>query len=117
MNKSSMLERGWRFTHRTCVAVAAAMVIFAGLGAARGAAGPAEASFQADARGFGPVKVGLRYFGANQENSWTNFAAADAEHAKVCGSKRLADLLGFGDLKVVADSGLPGTVLELHGAG
>ena len=30
---------------------------------------------------------------------------------------RDVDLLGFGDLKIVPDSGLPGTVLKLQGAG
>jgi hypothetical protein len=73
--------------------------------------------FKAEARGFGAVTTTLRPLGKKCDASLTTFAAEDAEHAKVLGSKRLADLLGFGDLKGVADSGLPGTVLALDGAG
>ena len=74
--------------------------------------------FEAAARGFGDVRVELRTYGqGRQQSSWTTFAAQDAEHAKIVGSKRLADLLGFGDIKPVADAKLPGTVLELAGAG
>ncbi len=71
-------------------------------------------TFRASARGFGDVMVTLR---TNGPSSWCTFAAEDAAHAGVCSSKRMADLLGFGDLKPVANSGLPGTVLELAGAG
>ena len=71
-------------------------------------------SFEAAARGFGDVRVELRtYRQSEQQSSWTTFQAEDAVHARIIGSKRLADLLGFGDLKPVADSKLPGTVLEL----
>jgi hypothetical protein len=73
--------------------------------------------FKVETRGFGAVTTTLRPLGKQHDASLTTFAAEDAEHAKVLGSKRLADLLGFGDLKGVADSGLPGTVLELDGAG
>ncbi len=76
-----------------------------------------EGVFQADTRGFGNVEVTLRTLGDKKDASWTTFAAQDAEHAKVIGSKRLADLLGFGDIKPVTDSKLPGTVLALDGAG
>ena len=75
-------------------------------------------SFRAAARGFGDVRVELRTYGqSEQQGSWTTFQAQDAGHARIIGSKRLADLLGFGDMKPAADSKLPGTVLELDGAG
>lgn len=74
-------------------------------------------TFRADTRGFGQVAVTLRHNAPDAKTSWTTFAAEDATHAQICASKRLADLLGFGDLKVVSDSGLPGTVLELNDAG
>ena len=73
-------------------------------------------SFSADTRGFGHVAVTLRT-DAGGRSSWTTFAAEDADHARLCASKRLADLQGFGDIKPVADSGLPGTVLSLTGGG
>lgn len=75
-------------------------------------------SYRTAARGFGDVRVELRTYGqGGQQSSWTTFQAEDAVHARVIGSKRLADLLGFGDIKPAADSKLPGTVLELDGAG
>jgi hypothetical protein len=74
-------------------------------------------TFRTDTRGFGAVTVSLRQPGDNGKDSWTTFQAEDAAHAKIIASKRLADLLGFGDLKVVSDSKLPGTVLELKDAG
>jgi hypothetical protein len=74
-------------------------------------------SFKAGTRGFGYVDVSMRIVGEKNDASWTLFSAEDAGHAKICASKRLADLLGFGGLQVVADSGLPGTMLELKGAG
>ncbi len=77
----------------------------------------ADDIFRAEARGFGSVKVELRSMDAQRKTSWTTFTAEDEEHAKDLGSKRLADLLGFGDLKRMPDSKLPGTVLELDGAG
>ncbi len=71
--------------------------------------------YRAAARGFGDV---LRiYRQSEQQGSWTTFQAEDAVHARIVGSKRLADLLGFGDLKRVSDRRFPGTVLELDGAG
>jgi len=74
--------------------------------------------FQAAARGFGSVRVELRTYGqGGQQSSWTTFAAQDAAQAKIVGSKRLADLLGFGDLKPVVGSKLPGSVLEPSDAG
>jgi len=64
------------------------------------------------------VRVELRTFDeGRKQNSWTTFHAQDAAHARVLGSKRLADLLGFGDLRVVAESRLPGTILMLAEAG
>ena len=75
-------------------------------------------SFRGRRTGFGDVRVELRtYRQGEQKNSWTTFQAEDAGHAHIVGSKRLADLLGFGDIKPAADSKLPGTVLELEGAG
>jgi hypothetical protein len=74
----------------------------------------APETLTASARGFGNVTVTLRSVGAASE---TVFAAEDSAHAAIVGSKRLADLLGFGDLAVAPASGLPGTVLELKGAG
>ncbi len=56
--------------------------------------------FQAAARSFGDVRVELRTYGQDgQQSSWTTFAAEEEKHARIIGSKRLADLLGFGDLK------------------
>ena len=72
-------------------------------------------TFHAKARGFGDVRVEARFFGEDdKQSSWTTFHAQDAAHARVVGSKRLADLLGFGDLKLLANAELPGTVLELE---
>jgi hypothetical protein len=99
-----------------------------------------DGTFKADTRGFGNVEVTLRHLGEKKDASWTTFAAQDAEHAKITGSKRLADLLGFGDIKqasgpglngaapepssflgglfgMATNDGLPGTVLELKDAG
>jgi hypothetical protein len=74
--------------------------------------------FRAEARGFGSVEVALRTYGEGaKRSSWTTFEAEDAEHAAVLGSKRLADLLGFGDIELVTNADLPGTVLGLDGAG
>ena len=75
-------------------------------------------TFHAKARGFGDVRVEARFFGEDdKQSSWTTFHAQDAAHARVVGSKRLADLLGFGDLKLLANAELPGTVLELEDTG
>jgi len=80
---------------------------------------PAEVeTFGAAARGFGYVRVTARFYRQPGTcSSWTTFAAEDGRRAVVCASKRLADLLGFGDLKPVAEPELPGTVLRLDGAG
>lgn len=67
-------------------------------------------------RGFGAVTVGERARAEGKE-SWITFAAEDAAHARVIGSKFVADLLGFGDLKEKIGTGLPGTVIALEGAG
>ncbi|MCY3021334.1 MAG: hypothetical protein NTW87_20155 [Planctomycetota bacterium] len=75
-----------------------------------------EEVFSAEARGFGHVDIVARLYDAGSR-SWTTFRAEDAAHAKLCASKRLADLLGFGDLKPVAEAKLPGTVLQIEGAG
>lgn len=73
--------------------------------------------FRTTMRGLGHVEVTLRVIGDKKEASWTTFSTEDAQHAKICASKRLADLMGFGDLEQVANSGLPGTVLQLKGVG
>ena len=73
---------------------------------------------QAEVRGIGDIRVELRTYGeGEQQHSWTTFNAQDAERARILGSKRLADLLGFGDIKRVTDGTLPGTLLKLEGAG
>ena len=78
----------------------------------------AQEGFQADTRGFGAVRVETRIYGLGEgRGSWTTYATEDAAQAAICASKRLTDLLGFGDLQRVEGSGLPGTVLELAGAG
>jgi hypothetical protein len=75
-------------------------------------------TFHAAARGFGDVQGTARFYGEKQTHaSWTSFDAEDGAHASLIASKRLADLLGFGDLNVVGDSGLPGTVVALEGTG
>jgi hypothetical protein len=112
--KISSLKSGWKQG-------AFAMALLWGLlnmAVAAGGPAPAETEkFEAATRGFGYVKVTMQVVGNKNDSSLTTFSAEDAEHAKICASKRLADLLGFGDLKVVADSKLPGTVIELNGAG
>lgn len=77
--------------------------------AAAWAVEPAAAdTFHADTRGFGVVDVTLRVFGpVDARRSSTAFSATDAEHARICASKCLTDLTGFGDLKPVVNSGLP----------
>ncbi|MFA6293592.1 MAG: hypothetical protein WC637_17530 [Victivallales bacterium] len=74
-------------------------------------------TFRAETRGFGKVDVDFRTLGEKKNASLTTFSAQDPEHAKITASKRLSDLLGFGDLKIVADSGLPGSVLKLDNVG
>ncbi len=78
----------------------------------------AQAPARYDVRGFGAVEVSVQYVGDGaHRSSWVTFAAEDAQHAAMIGSKYLADLLGFGDLKPKTLPGLPGTVLALDGAG
>ncbi|MEI8196568.1 MAG: hypothetical protein WCI73_11715, partial [Phycisphaerae bacterium] len=78
----------------------------------------AEAPARYDVRGFGAVEVSTQYFGEGaKRTSWVTFDAEDSQHAAVVGSKFMADLLGFGDVKPQALKGLPGTVLGLEGSG
>nr|MBA3685044.1 hypothetical protein [Planctomycetota bacterium] len=78
----------------------------------------ATETFRADTRGFGQVEVTLAAQGPEGERrSRTSFRAEDAAHARLCASKRLADLTGFGDLAVVPDAGLPGTVVAADEVG
>lgn len=75
-------------------------------------------AFHAETRGFGTVDAVLRVFGDSAERrSSTVFTAQDAEHARICASKRLADLTGFGDLAVVEGAGLAGTLVAADGIG
>jgi len=75
-------------------------------------------ALSAKTRGFGDVNVTARFYGEGKEQmSWTTFLAEDEEHARICASKRLADLLGFGDLSAVACRDLSGSVLELKNVG
>ncbi|HEY3415836.1 MAG TPA: hypothetical protein VGM23_03035, partial [Armatimonadota bacterium] len=79
---------------------------------------PLLAGETATLRGFGAVHVGAQYFGdGGARTSWITFTAEDARHAALIGAKYRADLLGFGDLKLQANGGLPGTVIALEGTG
>ncbi len=75
-----------------------------------GATPPAEVT--ADLRVIGKIDATARQLPG--PGSWTTLTAADEEHARRCGAKLLADLLGFGDAEQV--SAAP-TVLKLAGAG
>jgi hypothetical protein len=73
---------------------------------------------RAELRGFGAVEVQSQFFGEGAtRTSGITFMAEDAEHATSLGSKFMADLLGFGDLKALAVTGVPGTVIGLEGVG
>lgn len=77
-----------------------------------------ESAGPVNLRGFGKVEVNTKYYGeGDARSSWITFKAQDAAHAILLGSKYKADLLGFGDLKAVDDTGLKGTVLELERTG
>ena len=107
-----------RYGFNSALAMAFVWTGFFNMPVVSGAGTPEKGeTFKAGARGFGNVDVTLRRIGEKKDSSWTTFSAEDAEHAKICASKRMADLLGFGDLKSVAGGKLPGTVLELNGAG
>ncbi|MFA6294494.1 MAG: hypothetical protein WC637_22070 [Victivallales bacterium] len=113
-----MISKLKRYGLHGALATAVVCAGFFNMPAASGAGAPEKGEiFKADARGFGNVEVTLRRVGEKKDASWTTFTAEDADHAKVCASKRLADLLGLGDWKIVADIKLPGIVLELNGAG
>ena len=81
------------------------------------AATQADETWHASTRGFGEVKVVCRSLDPYQQAVQTSFEAEDGAHAAIIGSKRLADLLGCGDLRIETGTGLPGTVLSLDGAG
>ncbi|MFZ2654708.1 MAG: hypothetical protein WAX69_07295 [Victivallales bacterium] len=77
-----------------------------------------EEKGKVELRGMGTVNVSSRFFGEGAiRSSWITFSAEDAGHSTVIGSKFMADLLGFGDIKQSISAGLPGTVLELDGSG
>jgi len=97
--------------------VAALLAITLGLAATASAQEKTE-TYEAAARGFGDVKVTLQDFSdQKQKSSWTRFDCEDAAHAELTASKRMADLLGFGDIKKSKDSDFAGILLELPGAG
>lgn len=69
-------------------------------------------------RDIGMLQVESKYVGlAPGRSSWITLHAQDEEKAAKCGSKYLADVLGYGDVKIVRDPALPGTVLALEGTG
>ncbi|HJH02494.1 MAG TPA: hypothetical protein K8W19_00530 [Victivallis vadensis] len=74
-----------------------------------------ESRGAADLRGLGKIEALCRESGGGK-SSWTTLKAGSAELAAACGSKLLADLTGFGDVKIW-DGGLPGTNLKLDGTG
>ncbi|MDR3708150.1 MAG: hypothetical protein P4L33_07600 [Capsulimonadaceae bacterium] len=65
-------------------------------------------------RGFGTLTVTPRLYPATK-SSWITFKAQGEAHATICGSKFIADMIGFGDVKPVKGTGLPGDVLALDG--
>lgn len=99
--------------------MAAAVLVASLSGYVSGAPAPVEPPIRAAMRGYGEVQVQAQFFGEGAaRSSWITFRAADAARATVVGSKLLADLLGFGDLKLRANAtGLPGTLVELEGTG
>lgn len=75
-------------------------------------------TFEAAARGFGDVKVTFHdYSDQKEKSSCTRFDCEDPAHTRLTASKRMADLLGFGDVKKSKDNGFNGTLLELPGTG
>ena len=102
---------------RTILALCGILAVFEFEAYAAEAAPGGGERFRAEVRGIGSVEVTLRHLGPGNTASLTTFTTEDAEHAKVLGSKRLADLLGFGDIELVTDADLSGTVLALDGAG
>lgn len=93
------------------------VMVLGGLGMMTGLAYAQEAG-RYDVRGLGAVTVSTRYFGEGaKRTSWVTFEAEDAQHATVIGSKFLADLGGFGDVKPQTFKGGPATVLALEGSG
>ncbi|MFZ2654433.1 MAG: hypothetical protein WAX69_05915 [Victivallales bacterium] len=114
-----MMSGQKRFDLKGTLATALIVAVFFNMAAVLGGNAPGEAEkFKADTRGFGSVAVTLRQVGEKKDASWTTFVAQDAEHARIIASKRMADLLGFGDIKPASVSGLPGgTVLELANTG
>jgi hypothetical protein len=105
-------NRGIFTTLTTCAVVLLALVV--SFSQAMGATD----SYAASTRGFGNVKVSLHDFSTQQEkSSWTVFDCEDPAHAALTASKRMADLLGFGDIKPARANAFSGTLLELPGAG
>jgi hypothetical protein len=79
---------------------------------------PMASAEKSDLRGLGEIRASAQFFSeGSHRSSWVTFACQDADHAAICGSKFMADLLGFGGIKAIQDASLPGTVLGLEGAG
>ncbi|HEY3397621.1 MAG TPA: hypothetical protein VGM19_08185 [Armatimonadota bacterium] len=80
------------------------------------AASAAPATVQANLRQLGKITA-TTHATALAGAAWITLTAEDPAKARACGSKLLADLLGFGDVQRVPASSLPGTRLALAGAG
>lgn len=75
-----------------------------------------SAADEVQLRGFGPLRL-EEHAAQPTGSSWFTFTAADPTRAILCAGKYLADATAIGPVRVVTDSGLPGTVLNLAPAG
>lgn len=103
-------------THRILLILAAAfMLTCCGVSHAEVGLPPGRVEL----RGFGELKINRHADVAKPDDSgsWVTFTATDASHATLCASKFLADYTAMGPVRIVTDSGLPGTVLTLDQAG
>ena len=89
-------------------------ILIALTAATAGWAGPPEDSASASLRTLGKIDATARVY-QQGASSWITLTASDAASARACGSKLLADLLGFGDAKRVSAGALPGTRVDLPG--
>ena len=103
-------------THRKVVRKGFATMVCIGLSLPSLIANAGEETIKADMRGIGKISATYRPSG-DGASSWSTLAAEDAVHAGICASKLIADLTGFGDVKLIVGSKLPGTVLALEGSG
>ena len=78
-----------------------------------GQAEVAPPAARVELRGFGELKIDRHADdpAAGGSGAWITFTASDAHHATLCASKFLADYTAVGPVRVVSDSGLPGTVM------